>query len=131
MGMRSLDPSNLFFKDWIHLALRGWICLQINSQAAFLDWQDWAIFLDFLYRYRYCKFPKLKQNTMSSENTKLIIHRFEKKAFIAILMGVPFLQILVHFSQLKQELRDAKGIWTWSRNHGNLIFKENLSIVSN
>jgi len=47
---------------------------------------------------------------MSSENTKLIIHRFEKKAFIAILMGVPFLQILVHFSQLKQELRDAKGI---------------------
>jgi hypothetical protein len=27
----------------------------------------------------HCKFPKFKQNTMSSENTKLIIHRFEKK----------------------------------------------------
>jgi hypothetical protein len=53
------------------------------------------------------------------------------KAFIAILMGLPFLQILVHFSQLKQEPRDARGIWTWSRNHGNLIFKENLSIISN
>jgi hypothetical protein len=27
----------------------------------------------------YCKFPKLKQNTMSSENTKLMIHPFEKE----------------------------------------------------
>ncbi len=53
------------------------------------------------------------------------------KAFIAILMGLSFLQILVHFSQLKQELRDARGIWTWPRNHGNLIFTENLSIISN
>jgi hypothetical protein len=50
------------------------------------------------------------------------------KAFVAILMGLSFLQILVHFSQLKQELRDARGIWTSSRN---LIFKENLSIISN
>jgi hypothetical protein len=53
------------------------------------------------------------------------------KEFIAILMGLSFLQILVHFSQLKQELRDARGIWTWSRNDGKLIFKENLSIISN
>ncbi len=59
---------------------------------------------------RYCKFPKVKQNTMSSENTKPTIHRFDKKAFIAILMGLPFLQVLVHFSELKQELRDARGI---------------------
>ncbi len=50
---------------------------------------------------------------------------------LSILMGLPFLQILVPFSQLKQELGDAKGIWTWSGNHGNLIFKENLSIISN
>jgi len=34
-------------------------------------------FLDFLERF--CKFPKLKQNTMSSENTKLIIHGFDQK----------------------------------------------------
>jgi hypothetical protein len=47
---------------------------------------------------------------MSSENTKPTIHRFDKKAFIAILMGLPFLQVLVHFSELKQELRDARGI---------------------
>jgi hypothetical protein len=79
MGMRSLDPSNLFFKDWIQLIhMRGWICLQINSQAAFLDSrQDWEIIPEFLERY--CKFPKLKQNTMSSENTKPIIHRFDQK----------------------------------------------------
>jgi len=75
--MRSLDLSNMFFKDWMHLTWWAWICLQINSQAAFLEWQDWAIFPDS--RERYCKFPKLKQNTMSSENIKLIIHRFEKK----------------------------------------------------
>jgi hypothetical protein len=50
---------------------------------------------------------------------------------LSILMGLPFLQIFVCFSQLKQELGDAQGIWTWSRNHGNLIFKENLSIISN
>jgi len=78
MGMRSLDPSNMFFKDWIQLPLRGWICLQINSQAAFLDSrQETAILPDFLEHY--CKFPKLKQNTMSTENTKLIIHRFDQK----------------------------------------------------
>jgi hypothetical protein len=58
--------------------MRGWICLQINSQAAFLDSrQDWEIIPEFLERY--CKFPKLKQNTMSSENTKPIIHRFDQK----------------------------------------------------
>jgi hypothetical protein len=50
---------------------------------------------------------------------------------LSILMGLPFLQIWVRFSQLKHELGDAKGIWTWSGNQGNLIFEENLSIISN
>jgi len=50
---------------------------------------------------------------------------------LSISMGLPFLQISVRFSQLKQELGDAKGIWTWSGNQGNLIFEENLSIISN
>jgi hypothetical protein len=47
---------------------------------------------------------------MSSENTKVIIHCLDHFNGITILMGLPFLQILVHVSQLKQELRDANGI---------------------
>jgi len=61
-------------------------------------------------------------------------HKWEQEtdhSSLSLSILIPFLQIVVCFSQLKQELGDAKGIWTWYRNHGNLIFKENLSIISN
>jgi hypothetical protein len=120
MGMRSLDPSNMFFMDWIQLSFMDqiqlsftrffsqWLCLQINSQAAFLDWrQDWAIGPEFL-QSNTCKCRKLKQNPMS-----------HVRSFITFIVHFDGVTISTNFSSfLPIETR------TWRcQRHLNLIWE--------
>jgi hypothetical protein len=121
---------------WIH-----WICFSRTKYKCL--YEGGLVFksthrLHSWINHRIGQFFRIQCNAIVSSLSlnKTECHKWEHQTdhsslSLSILMGLPFLQIFVCFSQLKQELGDAQGIWTWSRNHGKLIFKEILSIISN
>jgi hypothetical protein len=146
MGMRSLDPLNMFFKDWIQLPPRGWICLQINSQAAFLDWRRQAsAFGTQGFKCYTCKCRKLKQNRMSQVRTPnwsfitFIVHfdgvtistNLEMPKAFELDLGIMVSLYLRKFYQLFQISQYCQWMITCSTYHlclkfahvGNIVFQ--------